>query len=59
MDKQKYLNCYIFSGLTKMLKDFNIDGEPEKVTRIEVVTALRCAAERIGNEIPSDFTGRQ
>lgn len=59
MDKQKYLNCYIFSGLTKMLKDFNIDGEPEKVTRIEVVIALRCAAERIGNEIPLDFTGRQ
>ena len=37
MDKQKYLNCYIFSGLTKMLKDFNIDGEPEKVTRIGVL----------------------
>ena len=59
MDKQKYLNSYIFAGLTEMLKNFNIDGEPKRVTRIEVAKALQCASERITNEIPLDFTGRQ
>ena len=59
MDKQRYLNSYIFTGLTEMLKNFNIDGEPKKVTRTEVVVALRCASERLTNEIPLDFTGRQ
>lgn len=58
-ENQKYLNSYVFTGLTAMLRDFNIDGELAKVTCTEVVTALRYASERIESEIPLDFTGRQ